>query len=85
MAQLAGASPQYYRQLERATAPRPSEQVLAGLARALRLGVDERDHVFHLAGRPVPAPGGAASNVPPGLLHLLDGLRTVPAQVVTDL
>ena len=85
VAQMAGTSPQYYRRLEQAAGARPSEVVLANLARALRLDADERDHVFDLAGRPPPVQGGAASHVPPGLLHLIDDLRTTPAQVLTDL
>jgi transcriptional regulator with XRE-family HTH domain len=84
VALLAGASTDYYIELERGTA-QPSEQMLAALARALRLTNDERDHVYHLAGRPVPPTGGSASHVPPGMLDLLDRLTTTPALVITDL
>jgi len=85
VAQLAGASVDYYIELERGAGAQPSEQMLAALARALRLSRDERDHVFYLAGRPVPAHGGPADHVHPGTLDLLLRLDGTPAQVVTDL
>lgn len=85
VAQLAGASVDYYIELERGAGVRPSEQMLAALARALRLSRDERDHLFYLAGRPVPAHGGSADHVHPGMLDLLHRLDGTPAQVVTDL
>ncbi|MEV8098270.1 helix-turn-helix transcriptional regulator [Kitasatospora sp. NPDC085879] len=85
VAQLAGASVDYYNELERGAGSQPSEQMIAALARALRLSADERDYLFHLAGRPVPAQGGAASHVHPGMLDLLDRLASTPAQVITDL
>jgi transcriptional regulator with XRE-family HTH domain len=85
VAQLAGASADYYIELERGAGVQPSEQMLAALARALRLGRDERDHLFRLAGRPVPASGGAADHVHPSLLDLMERLDGTPAQVVTDL
>ncbi|MER7281180.1 helix-turn-helix domain-containing protein [Dactylosporangium sp. NPDC000244] len=85
VALLAGASVEYYIELERGAGAQPSEQMLAALARALRLTIDERDHLYHLAGRPIPVPGGPASHVHPGMLDLLDRLTTTPAQVITDL
>lgn len=86
VAQLAGLSADYYTELERGRGAQPSAQVLAALARALRLGGDERDHLFHLADRPLPpAAGGPAALVQPALLGLLDRLTTTPAQVITDL
>jgi transcriptional regulator with XRE-family HTH domain len=54
VALLAGVSVDYYTRLEQARGPRPSRQVLAALARALRLTGDERDHLFRLAGEPAP-------------------------------
>jgi transcriptional regulator with XRE-family HTH domain len=84
VAQLAGASTDYYIQLERGEA-QPSEQMLAALARALRLNGDERDHVFRLAGRPTPPPTGPAAHVQPAMLDLLDRLVGTPAAVITDL
>lgn len=84
VAQLAGASVDYYIELERGSA-QPSEQMLAALARALRLSRDERDHLYHLAGRQVPPSGGWASHVHPGMLDLLDRLVDTPARVITDL
>ncbi|MBP0458791.1 helix-turn-helix transcriptional regulator [Streptomyces montanisoli] len=85
VAQLAGASVDYYNELERGAGPQPSEQMLAALARALRLTSDERDYLYHLADRPLPALGGAASHVHPGMLDLLTRLTSTPAQVITDL
>ncbi|MEV5880647.1 helix-turn-helix transcriptional regulator [Streptomyces sp. NPDC052101] len=86
VAQLAGLSADYYTELERGRGAQPSAQVLAALARALRLGGDERDHLFHLADRPLPpAAHGPAALVQPALLGLLDRLTTTPAQVITDL
>ncbi|MFI1031638.1 helix-turn-helix domain-containing protein [Streptomyces sp. NPDC020951] len=86
VAQLAGLSADYYTELERGRGAQPSAQVLAALARALRLNGDERDHLFHLADRPVPpAAHGPTAHVQPALLGLLDRLTTTPAQVITDL
>ncbi|WP_216898247.1 helix-turn-helix transcriptional regulator [Nocardia alni] len=85
VAQLAGASVDYYNELERGAGSQPSEQMLAALARALRLTADERDHIFHLADRPVPRSGTATSHVHPGMLDLLTRLTSTPAQVITDL
>lgn len=85
VAQLAGASVDYYIEIERGAGAQPSEQMLAALARALRLTNDERDHLYHLAGRPLPTAGGSAAHVHPGMLDLLDRLTATPAQVITDL
>jgi len=55
VAQLAGMSPDYLIRLEQARGPQPSVQMLSALARALRLTVDERNHLFRLAGdHPLP-------------------------------
>ncbi|MEU2281621.1 helix-turn-helix transcriptional regulator [Streptomyces sp. NPDC013178] len=86
VAHLAGLSADYYTELERGRGAQPSAQVLASLARALRLNGDERDHVFRLADRPLPPVAhGPTAQVQPGLLGLLDQLTTTPAQVITDL
>ncbi len=85
VAQLAGASVDYYNELERGAGSQPSEQMIAALARALRLTADERDYLYRLADRPVPASGGPASHVHPGMLDLLNRLTSTPAQVITDL
>lgn len=85
VAQLAGMSPDYYIRLEQARGPQPSPQMLTALARALRLTIDERNHLFHLAGHHAPPSFGADDHVSPGLLRLLDALTDLPAQVVSDL
>ncbi|WP_306192847.1 helix-turn-helix transcriptional regulator [Streptomyces sp. MK5] len=89
VAQLAGLSADYYTELERGSAKngvQPSTQTLAALARALRLNGDERDHLFHLAERPVPPSAhGSSAHVQPALLGLLDRLSNTPARVITDL
>lgn len=89
VAQLAGLSADYYTELERGSAKtgvQPSAQTLAALARALRLNGDERDHLFHLAERPIPPSAhGPSAHVQPALLGLLDRLSNTPARVITDL
>jgi transcriptional regulator with XRE-family HTH domain len=85
VALLAGVSVDYYSRLEQARGPRPSRQVLAALARALRLTSDERDHLFRLAGEPPPEPQGRSQHLRPGVLHLLDRLADSAVVVVTDL
>ena len=85
VALLAGVSVDYYTRLEQARGPSPSRQVLAALARALRLTGDERDHLFRLAGEPAPEPQVRSAHVRPGVLHLLDRLEDSAAVVVNDL
>lgn len=84
VAQLAGMSADYYIRLEQARGPQPSPEMLAALARALRLSDDERDHLHLLAGRRPPL-GRPENHVSPGLLHLLDQMRGTPVQVLGDL
>ncbi|MCQ4080123.1 helix-turn-helix transcriptional regulator [Streptomyces sp. RB6PN25] len=84
VAHLAGMSTDYYTRLEQARGPRPSRQILAAVARALRLSDDERDHLFLLAGEEPPRDRRASGHVRPGLLLILDRLDDTPAQVVSD-
>ncbi|MCF3960135.1 helix-turn-helix transcriptional regulator [Streptomyces fuscigenes] len=86
VAALADVSTDYYTRLEqqRATAT-PSEPVLRALTRALRLSLDERDHLYRLAGLNVPDSRRGDRHVAPALLTVLDRLYDVPAQVMTDL
>lgn len=85
VAHLAGASVDYYIELERGRGTQPSSQMLAALARALRLDADERDHLLRLADRPPPATTGPAAHVAPAMLALLDRLDGTPARIITDL
>ena len=85
VSQLAGMSADYYMRLEQARSPQPSTQILASLARALRLTEDERDHLYLLAGHRPPAGRMAGDHVRPGLLYLLDELRETPAHITNDL
>jgi transcriptional regulator with XRE-family HTH domain len=85
VALLAGVSVDYYTRLEQARGPSPSRQVLAALARALRLTGDERDHLFRLTGQPAPEPQAPSDHVRPGVLHLLDRLADSAVVVTNDL
>ena len=85
VALLADMSVDYYERLEQSRNARPSRALLASLARALRLSVDERDHLYHLAGYPPPRSGATGGYVDPAMMFLLDALTTVPAHIVDDL
>jgi hypothetical protein len=85
VAQLAGMSTDYYTRLEQQRAPRPSTQITAALVRALRLNLDERDHLYVLVGHNAPARIGSSEHVSPALLGVLDGLTETPCLVQSDL
>ena len=82
VAQLADMSSDYLARLERGDGPQPSEQIIAALARALRLTIDERDHLLLLTGYPQPTRERGSTHVSPGLLRILDALESNPAQVM---
>ncbi|MER7273410.1 helix-turn-helix transcriptional regulator [Dactylosporangium sp. NPDC000244] len=85
VAMLAGMSVDYVVRLEQARSSQPSTQLLAALARALRLTDDERTHLFHLAGHRPPPAEGVARLARAGLLRMLDLLADTPALVMSDL
>lgn len=85
VAALAVMSIDYYTRLEQRRGPQPSEQMLASLARALRLTGSERDYLFQLAGRTAPAAVVAAAHVAPALLRVLDRLDDTPALILSSL
>jgi transcriptional regulator with XRE-family HTH domain len=85
VASLCHMSTDYYSRLERATGPQPSEQMIAAIAQGLHLTLDERDHLFRLAGRTPPVRGASSEHIGPGLLRILDRLHDTPAEIVTEL
>ncbi|WP_433650436.1 helix-turn-helix transcriptional regulator [Micromonospora zamorensis] len=85
VATLSGMSTDYYSRLEQQRGPHPSEQMLAALARGLRLSLAERDHLFQLAGHAVPHRAVRADHVNPGMMRILDRMHDTPAQVVNHL
>ena len=85
VAALCGMSADYYSRIEQQRGSRPSEQMLAAIARGLHLSLDERDHLFRLAGHPTPARELRLEHVDAGLMRVLDRLQDTPAQVVTSL
>ncbi|MCM3487510.1 helix-turn-helix transcriptional regulator [Kocuria rosea] len=85
VAALCHMSTDYYARLERERGPRPSEQMIAAIAQGLHLNLDERDHLFRLAGHHPPARGALSEHVSPGLLRILDRLVDTPAEIVTEL
>ncbi|MBB5787130.1 transcriptional regulator with XRE-family HTH domain [Jiangella mangrovi] len=84
VAQLAGVSADHYSRLEQARGSAPSAAVVAAIARALRCDLDERDHLFHLAGLSAP-PRRAGGHIRPGLIALASRLVDVPVCINSDL
>lgn len=85
VADLVGMSVDYYVRLEQARGPQPSPQMLRAISRALQLGVEERDHLFRLAGHTPPERTEPARPVRPAVLRVLDGMRDMAAFVLSDL
>ena len=72
LAALAGVSVDYLVRLEQGRAANPSVDVLASLTRALQLSVEERDHLYRLAGKEPPGPKQIVATLTPGVRRLLD-------------
>ncbi|HEY0933063.1 MAG TPA: helix-turn-helix transcriptional regulator [Trebonia sp.] len=81
VAELCAVSVDYVGRLERGSGPWPSNEVLAALARGLRLTSAERNHLFSLCGRTAPL-SPAAEHIDAGIQRILDRLPDTPAQVM---
>jgi transcriptional regulator with XRE-family HTH domain len=85
VAEMSGMSTDYYARLERGSGPLPSEQMVAAIARGLRLSLAERDHLFALAGHAAPRRVLRSDHVGPGLMRILDRMQDTPAQIMGSL
>ncbi|MET4782903.1 helix-turn-helix transcriptional regulator [Glaciihabitans sp. UYNi722] len=85
VASLSGMSVDYYNRIEQQRGPQPSEQMLAAIARGLHLSVEERDHLFRLAGHNAPLRLPRTDHIGPGIMRVLDRLGDTPAQVMNGL
>jgi transcriptional regulator with XRE-family HTH domain len=85
VADLCHMSTYYYARLEQERGPLPSEQMIASIAQGLHLTMDERDHLFRLAGHHPPVRGADSGYISPGLLRVLDRLSDTPAEIVSEL
>ena len=81
VAALSGVSGDYYSRIEQRRGPMPSEQILAALAQGLHLTVQERDHLFQLAGHAVPRRIQRGDHINAGMMRVLDRMQDTPAQV----
>ena len=81
LASLAGVSVDYLARLEQGRASNPSPQVLASLARALRLSDQERRHLYLVAGHAPPGSGRIDRHISPGVQRMLDRLEDMPLVV----
>ncbi len=85
VAALAAMSTDYYTRLEQRRGPQPSTQMLASLARALRLTPEERDYLFRISGHSAPDRTVVSDYVAPALLRVLDRLVDTPALILNGL
>jgi transcriptional regulator with XRE-family HTH domain len=83
VAVLAHISTEYYVRLEQGRAPRPSAEVLAGIAAALRLTDAESDHLHRLAGTAPSRTGLHPREVRPSILAVLERLPQTAAIVMS--
>src|SRR5437667_8888060 len=83
VAQLANIGTSWYIWLEQGRDVHPSAQVLESLAQALRLTLNERRHLFLLAGQPLPPHTfPTEESVSPALQRVIDDLDPNPAYVL---
>ncbi|MDT0157640.1 helix-turn-helix transcriptional regulator [Microbacterium sp. ARD32] len=85
VAQLALMSTDYYTRLEQQRGPQPSTQLLASLARALRLTADERDYLYRMSGHAVPDRIARIEHIAPALQRVFDRLQDTPALIISGL
>jgi transcriptional regulator with XRE-family HTH domain len=97
VAELVGLSTDYYVRLEQGRADRPSDEVLAALGRALRLGSAERAHLYDLARPPRRATASASASASASaagsgrgdalrsaLRRVVESFPTTPAVIMND-
>src|SRR5260221_12633447 len=83
VAQIANMGTSWYVWLEQGRDVHPSAQVLESLAQALRLALNERRHLFLLAGQPLPPHTSfLEERTSPELQQVLDDLNPTPAYAV---
>jgi transcriptional regulator with XRE-family HTH domain len=83
LAERAEVSVDYVVRLEQGRATAPSGQVVAALARALRLTGTEREHLYRMAGLVPPDRGPIPDHLPPGVHRVLNRLGEVAVAVFT--
>jgi transcriptional regulator with XRE-family HTH domain len=81
VADLIGVSPTWYTWLEQGRDIHVSSDVLEHLARVFQLSVDERIHLFLLAGRPVLPEAASPDPLPPRFHAMLTALMPAPAHI----
>lgn len=84
VAALCQMSVDYLTRIEQGRSTQPSEQMLAAMARGLRLEIAERDHLFRLAGHN-PARTVRDDHVSPAVLRVLERLADTPVQVLSSI
>lgn len=83
VAQLANLGAAWYTALEQGRDIHPSQQVLEGVAGALRLNADERRHLFGLAGQPLSVDSPPArERISVTLARVIEDLLPNPAYVM---
>lgn len=85
VAALTGMSADYYSRMERGHSPKPSEQMLASLARGLHLSLEDRDYLFQVVGYDTQQRVRRTDHIDVGLMRVLDRLSDTPAIVVNSL
>ncbi|MDX3076661.1 helix-turn-helix transcriptional regulator [Streptomyces sp. NPDC088354] len=83
VAALAGISVDHYSRIEQQQGPAPSEEVLAALARGLRLTQSERDQLFDLGGHSAPRWALRENHVSPAMMRIVERLSDTPALVMS--
>src|ERR1700754_4544412 len=85
VATLAGVSTDYYIRLEQGRERHPSDQVLAALARVLRLNADATEHLYELGNpRPSRRRSRPSAHVDPNVVRLICSWERIPALVTND-
>ena len=85
VAALTGMSADYYSRMERGHSPKPSEQMLASLARGLHLSLEDRDYLFQVVGYGTQQRVRRTDHIDVGLMRVVDRLSATPAIVVNSL
>jgi transcriptional regulator with XRE-family HTH domain len=85
VADLSNMSTDYYSRIEQQRGSRPSEQMLAAIARALHLDPQQRDHLFHLAGYPTQQRITRTDHVNPGMSAIFERMGDTPAVIFNQL